>query len=38
MEPDVKKQKHYTQMISIVINVKKLEKNFFLYNLCMQLV
>lgn len=33
MEPDVKKQKHYTQMI----NVKKLEKNFFLYNLCMQL-
>lgn len=37
MEPDVKKQKHYTQMI--VINVNKLEKNFcFLYNLCMQLV
>lgn len=27
MEADVKKQKHYTQMI--VINVKKLEKNFF---------
>lgn len=36
MEADVKKRKHYTQMI--VINVKKLEKNFFLYNLCMQLV
>lgn len=35
MEFDVKKQKHYTQMI--VINVKKLEK-IFLYNLCMQLV
>lgn len=36
MEADVKKQKYNTQMI--VINVKKLEKNFFLYNLCMQLV